>query len=311
VRTQYYDGGSHPADDAGTGDLSAVVDGLGALGDLHRSIPDGAVPRGLGWPCDVAKDCDTQLCVDGYCCDDLCDPTEPRNKCRACNVPGIEGRCVVALDGTDPRGSCAEEAPSTCGQDGTCDGRGQCRKWLSGTACSTPSCSAGSISYARACDGQGGCAPAAPPISCGPFDCANTSACAIFCSVAVGCASGAACTLGSCGARALGQECSGAADCASGHCAEGVCCQTACAGTCRACDLPGSVGTCAQVPSGLDPHDDCAATARESCGADGTCDGAGGCRRWIPGTACGGPCSGGVDGGVGYHQCDGAGSCRC
>ena len=40
-------------------------------------------------------------------------------------------------------------------------------------------------------------------------------------------------------------------------CADGVCCDEACEGTCRACDLPGSAGTCRDVAASQDPDDEC------------------------------------------------------
>jgi hypothetical protein len=66
-----------------------------------------------------------------------------------------------------------------------------------------------------------------------------------------------------------GSACSTADECLSGYCADGVCCALGCDGPCRACDAPGSVGTCTMHPSGGDPDGDCQ--------TDETCDGAGSC----------------------------------
>jgi hypothetical protein len=46
-----------------------------------------------------------------------------------------------------------------------------------------------------------------------------------------------------------GEACGAGSGCSSGFCVSGVCCNTACAGTCTACDVAGSVGTCSQEPS--------------------------------------------------------------
>jgi cysteine-rich repeat protein len=68
--------------------------------------------------------------------------------------------------------------------------------------------------------------------------------------------------------------CSASNQCQSGNCTDGFCCNTACGGTCQACDLAGSVGTCGNIPAGQDPANECAGATN--------CNGAGGC-----GTVCG------------------------
>lgn len=47
--------------------------------------------------------------------------------------------------------------------------------------------------------------------------------------------------------RAGSNACLSAADCKSGFCTDGVCCDRACNGQCEACDVSGSVGTCAPI----------------------------------------------------------------
>jgi hypothetical protein len=69
---------------------------------------------------------------------------------------------------------------------------------------------------------------------------------------------------------ANGDTCAENSQCASGHCVDGVCCDTACSGTCTACNVPGSVGTCANVPQGQTD-----ANASNPCA--GVCDGQGVC----------------------------------
>ncbi len=98
------DGPDQGIDDAGS---DGAAPDMVPLPDLHRT-PDGIVPGEVGWPCEQAKECDTGFCIDSVCCDELCDQFDPANLCKACNVPGFEGRCVKALDGTDPRGQCEE-----------------------------------------------------------------------------------------------------------------------------------------------------------------------------------------------------------
>jgi hypothetical protein len=264
---------------AAAGDASAGADDLASGGgdDLEPLVPDGIVSRGLGYPCTSPSECDSAACVDGYCCDSLCDPSDPSNLCKACNVPGSEGRCVLAIAGTDPHQQCEPDPVASCGKDGLCDGNGACRLWVAGTTCGSDSCSGGSVTYAPACDGNGSCV-AAPAMSCAPYTCGSATACATSCTPpANGCAAPAVCTGGSCGTRTLGQPCAKPTDCTSGFCAaQGVCCDSACSGSCVSCNVPGKVGHCSPLATGTQ----CAAPA---CMGDArlsarSCDGAGACR---------------------------------
>jgi hypothetical protein len=296
-------------DDAGVPDLAPPPD-LRRFLDL-LGLPDGLVAGGLGWPCLVATDCTGGLCIDGFCCDQLCDPLDPQNQCKACNVPGWEGRCTFAIAGSDPRGQCAQQAPSSCGTDGTCDGVGGCRLWAANTACAPGSCAAGAVTYAAACDGRGTCQPAQAPISCAPYQCADSVHCSTGCAGATGCAGGVTCQPdGTCGKRALGQPCTTTTDCASNNCEQGVCCATACRANCFSCALPGSFGTCAAAPPGTDPLDQCPQDSRATCGHDGACDGQGACRRWVAGTPCAAPGCASSTQVVSARSCDGAGVCQ-
>jgi len=54
-----------------------------------------------------------------------------------------------------------------------------------------------------------------------------------------------------------GQGCSVPGDCISGFCEDLICCATACGGTCKACNVSGSLGTCSNVVDGTDPDGDC------------------------------------------------------
>jgi hypothetical protein len=68
----------------------------------------------------------------------------------------------------------------------------------------------------------------------------------------------------------LGATCGNNAQCRSVACVDGVCCDNACNGVCRACNLPGHVGTCYNRPAGTDPDGDCKVTGL-SCGGNGAC----------------------------------------
>ena len=86
---------------------------------------------------------------------------------------------------------------------------------------------------------------------------------------------------------ALGKTCTSGFNCTSNQCADGVCCNTSCTGTCFACNLAASKGTCSAVPKFSDDIPVCSGTL--------TCDGAGGCKK-ENGQSCGGgaECASGV-----------------
>jgi MYXO-CTERM domain-containing protein len=111
--------------------------------------------------------------------------------------------------------------------------------------------------------------------------------------------------------RRLGAPCSGDSDCGSGHCADGVCCDAPCTGSCVSCVASkngGSDGTCAAIPFGQDPDSECAATAPESCGTTGACDGTGQCQLYDASTVCGtAQCAAGV---LTTSHCDNQGYCQ-
>ena len=247
----------------------------GADGGAAVDLAVGA-PGALGAPCTSADACDSGFCVDGVCCESACDPSDPASLCKACDVAGSEGHCVAAAAGSDPRDQCDADPVASCGRDGQCDGSGACERWPAGTACGTSTCANGSITYAPACDGNGACVTPAS-MSCAPYVCANSTACATMCTPpANGCASPAVCTNGSCGTRAIGQPCSQPSDCTSNFCAQGVCCNSACTGSCVSCNVTGKVGTCTPEPAGTQ----CAAP---TCVGDAkvaarVCDGAGTCQ---------------------------------
>jgi hypothetical protein len=56
----------------------------------------------LGMRCDAASQCDSNNCIDGYCCDCSCD-----GQCESCSVAGSEGYCTNIPNGEDdPDNSC-------------------------------------------------------------------------------------------------------------------------------------------------------------------------------------------------------------
>ena len=108
-----------------------------------------------------------------------------------------------------------------------------------------------------------------------------------------------------------GSACASESACRSARCLDGVCCATPCQGKCLSCSraLTGAAdGACAPVRAGLKHGGDCMAAAAETCGEDGSCDGAGGCRLYGPDTICASESCDGI-----YltpaRGCDGHGGC--
>jgi hypothetical protein len=267
-------------------------------------LPDGQA-------CAQNGQCASGFCVDGLCCASACSGT-----CQACSAAatgGKDGICAPVKAGADPRDACKPTDMASCGDDGTCDGAGACRKWAASTTCGAASCAGGQYTPARTCDGKGTCAPA-NAVSCAPYVCGGDGRCRTSCVAKADCAGDSVCIAGACsGKRALGQTCGGDGECASGFCADGVCCESACKGGCASClgaDTGRTNGICAPVKAGADPADECAPAnpTADPCGNDGTCDGAGACRKAATDKVCRAEsCSGGTYTAVG--RCTGQGAC--
>jgi hypothetical protein len=310
-------------------------------------------PNGL--VCDAPEDCLSGICVDNVCCDTVCDgtceacgiegslglctphaaQTDPEGDCGLCMVCDGTGSCGLAAAGQDPRNDCPTFAAETCQGDGTCDGSGACRKWVSGTVCFPAECLGAWLTEAGICDGTGGC-QAGATLDCTPYVCDEASgSCRSFCDEPGHCAAGFTCnTENQCVVPAdVGQPCMVDVQCLTGFCRDGYCCDGDCGGECMACDLAGQQGACRFLPGnsdpdgecgpcrvcngtgscrdvgeGLDPMGDCEQELRSTCGRDGACDGAGSCRRWSSGTVCvEQSCAAGEQ--FHAHLCDGMGTC--
>jgi hypothetical protein len=263
--------------------------------------------KGVGATCGAASECSSNFCVDGFCCESACS-----GGCFACSNAKTgqgDGFCKPISAGTDPDNECPQDTQSSCGLDGQCDGTGQCRRW-SGTVCVSESCSGSTYTPARTCNGSGVCQTVATQ-SCGAYQCGAT-ACKVACTGDIDCAGGNFCLGGICSTvKGQGAPCSNAAQCSTGACVDGVCCESACAGGCMACasaKTTAADGLCRPVLGGTDPDNECTQDPSASCGRDGTCDGAGGCRKYTVGTVCvGQTCTGSTF--TPAQTCDGAGTC--
>ncbi len=206
---------------------------------------DGAcvADRGDGAACTEDRLCASGHCGNGFCCEDR-------------NGDGSTSCCGRAED--CPAGF---EQPSICADAATCQGQRRdrtCEEHVCGTSepiADDRGCGAGLISdecglyLAVRCSGEP--AQADPPC---PQGCRDDGECDPE----------AHCDGGRCLADlGSGAACDEASDCAQGlFCADGVCCRTACEGLCQRCDLSGD-GTCAPVPRGADPDEECGALGCE------------------------------------------------
>ncbi|HEX8699225.1 MAG TPA: kelch repeat-containing protein [Myxococcaceae bacterium] len=124
------------------------------------------------------------------------------------------------------------------------------------------------------------------------------------CTTDADCAAGSYCAAGNCTAKQPnGVACGSANQCTSGNCVDGVCCDSTCGEACDACNLAGSVGTCALSPSTVQ----CRAAAGE-CDAAEYCTGT---NATCPANAMAPTSTVCTDDGNGCtaDRCDGAGNC--
>lgn len=285
-----------------TGDGQCVASAYCRTGD-HTCQPD----QNDGATCSNNSQCKNGHCVDGVCCETACTAN-----CQACSAAkkgsGVDGTCDNVKVGTDPDNNCSADAPTSCQQNGFCDGQGACQVYSAATGCGASTCS-GSTLTGHHCNGFGKCVDG--ETSCLPYLCAG-STCPTSCANDNACAPGSYCSGNKCVPKSdNGAACGAGRECNSGFCVEKVCCDSACDGTCQACaaanKASGDDGACGDAKAGTDAHDDCAPAAAATCQRDGTCDGAGACRLYLEGIPCGDTnCENNVQTG---HACDGKGVC--
>ncbi|HSZ82547.1 MAG TPA: hypothetical protein VLA14_09700 [Polyangia bacterium] len=238
--------------------------------------------------CTADDQCATGHCTDGVCCD-----SAACGGCAACNVTGSAGSCANYAQGTDPKNACADQGAATCGTDGVCDGHGACEAYAPGTTCAPPSCPAMSSTLTTAGTCSGGACAQTTTTSCGAFMCNGTTACRTTCASDGDCSTGSFCAglpVGACtGKLAVGATCTGNDQCANNNCLDGVCCGQPACPSCTVCAPV--TGACTPVAAGTTPVPStfCADEGAASCGTDGTCNGAGGCRKYPDLTTCSNP----------------------
>jgi hypothetical protein len=273
-----------------------------------------------GKACAKNSECGSGFCVDGVCCNAACDGV-----CEACSADrkgyGQNGVCQDVKAGLDLDNECDPDAPATCQKSGTCDGKGACAVYPSGTSCGVTTCTDGKVT-GQVCDGQGTCTSAQQPVSCFPYVlCADAQSCAAKCASDNQCAPSHHCDLASspptCAEDKIdGSVCTKSGECASGNCTDGVCCNDLCGGACQVCKAlegePASVnGVCRTLPKGASTQ-----PGHPSCGAgepgcQSFCDGSSpSCTAPAQGSECAPSTCTATDVVTLARTCDGAGKCE-
>ncbi len=261
-------------------------------GDFCTSPVNGScIPKNvLGKSCGGNNQCSSGFCIDNVCCQ-----TNGCGTCESCALNGSGTCSAMAAGQTAPTGQCL--AGATCGNTGLCNGSSGCQQRAANTGCGSASCPANSSLFTAApkCDGFGSCVTPSPT-NCGLYVC-TLAGCPGACTFDTDCVGGYYCNGGTCAQQqSAGIACTANDQCKSPlFCTEGFCCGSAnCTLSCQSCAVPGSQGTCTNVPSGgADPTGTCQGlkTAKTTCLYDGTCDGSGGCRDWPATTVCATSCS--------------------
>jgi hypothetical protein len=229
----------------------------------------GACKRDNGQACGMNADCSSGFCADGVCCNAACSDT-----CKSCNLTGTVGVCtLVPNDTVDPTGAVP------CNNPYRCDGTGVCKALNSVTCTLATDCLSGYCVDGFCCGGicNVACKSCSGALTGGSngvclnilngtdpqSECPNGD-----------CNGAGVCTGGGGGMQANGSVCASAAQCMSGFCIDGVCCNVGCTESCKTCNLPGSVGTCANVPyDTIDPVGAMACSNGYKCDGNGVCKG--------------------------------------
>jgi hypothetical protein len=202
-------------------------------------------------PCPTGNDCNE----DKDCQSGVCEGPQPNNQ--SCQAPACNDNVKNGQEtDVDCGGNCQNDCGPNqgCNEDNDCEGN-QC-SGMGGTC--VPNCDDEVQNGNETdvdCGGGGACDPCDVGDKCAAnADCASNN-----------------CMGGTCELGVLGAACNVDGDCGSGQCADGVCCNVNCGNTCESCSLPGSEGTCTDVPSGNDPDNECMDPA--------VCDGTGACKK--------------------------------
>jgi hypothetical protein len=205
------------------------------------------------------------------------------------DVPAVDASGTCSADKECPSQSpiCLGNGCAKCAGDSDCAGR------------PGPACAASG--FCVACTANKHCIGAAATCDTATnqcVGCVNRNDCAGACQMCAGgvctavkgmddpgfCA-GTCDSAGAC-KRKQGQTCQTATDCAGGLlCVDGYCCNSACSGSCQACNVATSLGTCTTLAENEQPHSGHPACTATDPGCTGSCQGGAACA--YPTSACG------------------------
>jgi MYXO-CTERM domain-containing protein len=202
----------------------------GCAGERTCDEKGACLPRD-GQSCQRDRDCASQHCADGVCCDRACD-----GACEACDLPDRAGTCSF-VEGEAAHGACPGRGPCAT----SCDGRHpDCSPVPEGRDCGTTCADA--LLTVKTCDADGVCRSTSATECAEHLLCQDAQSCLERCESRADCQAGFECRSGVC--TELGPYCvdeatvegpGGREDCGAYVCASGKC-KTSCA---RASDCAG------------------------------------------------------------------------
>ncbi len=188
------------------------------------------------------------------------------------SVAELSGGRVLVMGGNVVSTSVYWPDAVTCSTGGTCPTGNCVDGYCCDTAC-TGQCSACDVAGRKGvCSPVTGDAPHGSRTACSPFLLCSAGACTTTCASDAACATGSYCELGSktcLTKKPSGSGCTFGGECSTGNCVDGYCCSSSCVGTCSACDVAGSLGTCTTIVG--TPHGTRTCPSPYACAASGSC----------------------------------------
>lgn len=186
-----------------------------------------------GQACSGAAQCESGHCQNGFCC--------------------ASGDCCAVAS------NCS---PAVYGRASVCEDAASCQGTRRDPVCVDSICRLGesAVPDDSGCGGleSNGCGYY-DPVFCTAAVVQVAPSCPTSCTGSSICDDGANCTGGVCVPNeGVGGVCQNSGQCQAGlSCVDGVCCTSTCTGGCQACNLPGSLGLCRNIPLGSDPAGEC------------------------------------------------------